>query len=118
MVGDRMSASAGSLEGIDVNTNPGAGTGFVEKVLSEARGLCIPYKQATLLDEICYDIFELLERVAKGEPTQADIEMLPLTRVKTLSPKLDHYEVRKILSQGGRSACAVISVPGSANPAE
>ena len=38
MTGERIEVPSEGMEGITVATNPGAGTGFMEKLLSEARG--------------------------------------------------------------------------------
>jgi len=38
----------------------------MEKLLSEARGLKVAYKQADLIDDVAYEIFHMMERVAQG----------------------------------------------------
>ena len=63
MTGERIEVPSEGLEGITVATNPGAGTGFMEKLLSEARGLKVPYKQADLIDDVAYEIFHTMECV-------------------------------------------------------
>jgi hypothetical protein len=92
-----------SSHGNLVATNPGAGTGFIEKLISEARGLRIPTKQAELVDDVIYEVFDLMERVAQACPNQGDVELLPVLGIKTLAPKLDHYSLAKVLQEGGRS---------------
>ena len=63
MTGERIEVPSEGMEGITVATNPGAGTGFMEKLLREARGLKVPYKQADLIDDVAYEIFHTMERV-------------------------------------------------------
>ena len=101
MTGERIELPSTSMEGTTVSTNPGSGTGYIELLLSDARGLKVPYKQADLVDDVVYEIFHMMERVARGQPMQSDAELLPVLSIKTLAPKLDHYDMTKILSQGG-----------------
>ncbi|CAL1160902.1 unnamed protein product [Cladocopium goreaui] len=93
MTGERIKVPSEGMEGITVATNPGAGTGFMEKLLNEARGLKVPYKKADLIDDMAYEIFHMMERVAQGQPMQSDVELLPVLGIKMLAPKLDHYTI-------------------------
>ena len=53
----------------------------------------VPYKQADLIDDVAYEIFHIMERVAQGQPMQSDVELLPVLGIKTLAPKLDHCTI-------------------------
>ena len=61
MTGERIEVPNRSMEGISVSTNPGAGTGFIEKLISEARGLRVPQKQAELVDDVTYEYYDPLQ---------------------------------------------------------